>query len=110
MQFFQANLFSTRNRFGIREPIKSSSPLFANQLDLVLLPLLAFDRTGNRLGMGAGYYDRALQALVHQPSTRPRLIGLAHSFQEVESIQAQPWDVTLDAIITEDEYIPVSLP
>ncbi len=96
------------NRFGISEPRTIATPLYANQLTLILLPLVAFDRSGNRLGMGAGYYDRALQALKHQVGTRPLLIGLAHSFQEVEKIDAQTWDVPLDAILTDLEYIPVS--
>jgi len=114
MQFFRANAFDTyvghgvHNRYGIVEPKRTHSPIFANQLNVVLVPLVAFDRSGNRMGMGAGYYDRALSALNHQTSTRPWLIGLAHHFQEVEKLDAQAWDVPLDAIITDQEYIAVS--
>ncbi len=79
-----------------------------NAAQLVLVPLVAFDRNGNRMGMGAGYYDRALQALAHQTGTRPLLVGLAHAFQETTSLQAKPWDVPLDAILTDQECIPIS--
>ncbi len=108
MQFYAAKRCTTSNRFGISEPMAFSPPVFANQIDVILLPLVGFDRRGNRIGMGAGYYDRALQALAHQPSTKPLLIGLAHSFQEVDDIQPKPWDIPLDAILTDVEYIPIS--
>ena len=71
------------------------------------MPLVAFDRCGNRIGMGAGYYDRALQSLEYQTSTRPFLLGVAHHFQELESIEARSWDVPLDAILTDQEFIQV---
>ena len=63
------------------------------------MPLVAFDRAGNRLGQGGGYYDRALAG----PSDlRPVTIGVAHAFQQVESVPVEPWDVALDAVVTED--------
>lgn len=108
MQIYSANSINTFNRFGIAEPAPVGTPRHPNQLDLILLPLVAFDRAGNRLGMGAGYYDRALQALRHQTSSRPLLIGLAHSFQELDHIAPQPWDIPVDAILTDQEYIPIS--
>ena len=108
MRIYSANSIDTFNRFGIAEPKAIGTPLAANQLDLILMPLVAFDRRGNRMGMGAGYYDRALQALSRQTSTKPLLVGLAHSFQEVEHLQAEDWDVPVDAILTEKEYIPIA--
>ncbi len=108
MQFYSAKHVERQNRYGITEPKRTSPPIQANRVRAVLLPLVAFDRSGNRIGMGAGYYDRALRSLVHQGSTRPFLIGLAHSFQELVTIEAQDWDVPLDAILTDREYIPVS--
>ncbi len=108
MQIFPASRTTTKNRFGILEPQAIGSPLNANQVDIILLPLVGFDRHGNRLGMGAGYYDRALRALAHQTSTRPILIGLAHHFQELGFIESEKWDVPLDAILTDREYIRAS--
>jgi 5-formyltetrahydrofolate cyclo-ligase len=68
--------------------------------DLMLIPLSAFDRTGHRIGYGAGYYDRAIDRL-WQKGRDPRLIGIAFDCQEVPSVPAEPHDVRLDAILTE---------
>lgn len=76
--------------------------------DLILLPLLGFDRRGTRLGQGAGYYDRTIAALdaSRAPGTaRARRIGIAWSVQEVNSLPRDDWDLPLDAIITEREWI-----
>lgn len=82
---------------GFQQPISSQ---FILEPDLILLPLLGFDRSGNRIGQGAGHYDRAL-------ALRPAAmrIGIAWSVQEVGGIPADPWDVPLDAIMTEAEWI-----
>lgn len=95
------------NRFGIPEPVVPRSTwLRATHLDLVLMPLVAFDSQGNRLGMGGGFYDRALAYLLRRQSwRRPRLFGLAHGFQQVDSLPRQHWDVPLDGIITEQHII-----
>ncbi len=105
MHFLPADNGVQLSRFGISEPLPTTPPMPANRLDVILLPLVAFDRSGNRLGMGAGYYDRALSSLAHQPRTRPYLLGLAHHFQEVKSLNPSPWDVPLDAILTDQEFI-----
>jgi 5-formyltetrahydrofolate cyclo-ligase len=68
--------------------------------DVILMPLLGYDRTGNRLGQGAGHYDRALARL---PDALR--IGLGWSIQEFEALPADPWDMPLDAIATEAEWI-----
>ena len=90
-----------RNAFGIPEPIVSRVPIRLQELDAILVPLVAFDDQGNRLGMGAGFYDRALafRLLPNRPK-RPLLIGLAYDFQHCNSIESEYWDVPLDAIIT----------
>jgi len=91
------------NRFGIPEPdTVKHRQLPAWALDLILMPLVAFDSNGNRLGMGGGFYDRTLSYL-HQRSywQRPSLIGLAHACQEVAKIKPNSWDIPLDGIITE---------
>ena len=93
------------NRFGILEPQFSATtiaPIWT--LDLILLPLVAFDRSGSRIGMGGGFYDRTLAACANQPR-KPNLIGLAHGCQEVENISQQGWDIPLDQIITGREII-----
>lgn len=89
------------NRFGIAEPAWDPLRLIANtDLDLVLLPLVAFDAAGSRLGMGGGYYDRSF-AFRRQAGGRPWLIGLAYAFQEVPQLHRADWDVPLDGVLTE---------
>ncbi|RBP49628.1 5-formyltetrahydrofolate cyclo-ligase [Arenicella xantha] len=106
MRFYSANHRRT-NRWGIVEPIPTAPAASINQLDVILVPLVAFDRKGNRLGMGAGFYDRALQSLRHRANRRPLLVGVGHHFQEVNSLISKPWDIKLDAILTDREYIVV---
>jgi len=94
------------NRYGIPEPVTPREWFAPFQLDLVLVPLLAFDRRGHRLGHGGGYYDRSFAFLKDQARpTEPLLVGVGYAFQEVEQLAAQPWDVTLDYIATERELI-----
>lgn len=95
------------NRYGIPEPQCAPDALVeAAEIELVLLPLLAFDRRGHRLGTGAGYYDRSFAFLkeVERPAL-PLLVGVAYAFQEVESLSAEAWDVPLDFVATEHELI-----
>jgi 5-formyltetrahydrofolate cyclo-ligase len=97
------------NRFGIPEPIGPvRAPLNNRHLDVVLLPLVGFDRSGGRLGMGGGFYDTTFAAKHRgQGFKRPRLVGVAHSCQEVEALALASWDVPLDGIATEREYIAI---
>jgi 5-formyltetrahydrofolate cyclo-ligase len=91
----------TRNRFGIAEPV-DARPLRARQLDLLLLPLVGFDHEGYRLGMGGGFYDATLAFMRHRRNWRkPRLVGIAYECQRVESLPHDPWDMPLDAVLTE---------
>ena len=84
------------NRYGIEEPAAGAEQRPVHELDIVFMPLVAWDRTGHRLGMGGGYYDRTL---AH--TDRPVLVGLAYSGQELEEVPSEDWDITLDAVITE---------
>jgi 5-formyltetrahydrofolate cyclo-ligase len=85
-----------KNRYGIKEPDGSTDDArHPNDLDLILLPVVAFDKHGTRLGMGGGYYDRTLTNV-----TPTRLIGVAYDFQYQSFIQPDDWDVPLSAIIT----------
>lgn len=86
-----------RNRYGIVEP-RPSTIKTAGGMDIILLPLVGFDRQGHRLGMGAGFYDKTLSTL-RRP--RPLLIGIAFACQQVNQLPHDPWDIPLDAIITE---------
>ena len=70
-------------------------------LSLVLLPLVAFDAKGNRMGMGGGYYDRAFEFKQKTLSYLPRLIGLAHELQKKEQLPTESWDIPLFAIFTD---------
>lgn len=89
------------NRFQIPEPsIHSSYDLLASwELDLIVLPLVAFDPQGNRLGMGSGFYDRCCH-FRKSLCAPPWLIGLAFAFQEVTQLENRSWDVPLDAVVT----------
>ena len=92
------------NKFGNLEPsFNRRQCINVAYLNLVMMPLVGFDRTGNRLGMGKGYYDKTFAAK-SQSFRKPKLIGLAHSFQEAV-LTPNPWDVPLDAIYTEKEKI-----
>lgn len=91
------------NRYAIPEPDpRVSTPTHGLQLDMVLVPLLAFDADGNRLGMGGGFYDRTFAfRMRNERWRRPLLIGIAHELQRLHKVHKNPWDVPLDAVITE---------
>ncbi|WP_349918366.1 5-formyltetrahydrofolate cyclo-ligase [Aeromonas veronii] len=89
-----------RNRFGIPEPeLDMSQVVPHSMLDIICTPLVAFDATGNRLGMGGGYYDRTL-ASWHEHRLGPLPLGLAHDCQQVDSVPQEQWDVPLPQILT----------
>lgn len=88
------------NHYGILEPINREW-LAAERLDLVLLPLLGFDQMGNRLGTGGGYYDRTFQFLNHTQKRPCYLMGVGFSEQYIEQLSRDPWDIQLDAVLTE---------
>jgi 5-formyltetrahydrofolate cyclo-ligase len=94
-----------RNRFHIEEPCIHTRHLTPPWgLDLILLPLVAFDPQGNRLGMGGGYYDRTLAYLASRKFWRkPKLIGIAHELQKVNILEKKVWDIPLDGVVTEEE-------
>lgn len=91
------------NRFGIHEHW-SPHRLRAQRLDVLFMPLVGFDAQGNRLGMGGGFYDASLAYLRHRRAFRkPKLVGVAYDFQKVDSLPKEPWDVPLDAVLTDRE-------
>ena len=105
---FQRQTPLVENRYGIAEPCLKQATLAPPwSLDIILMPLVGFDRRGNRMGMGGGYYDRTLAFVAAGNSPAPRLVGLAHSCQEVSSISTHNWDIPLNNIITDREIICV---
>ncbi|TAN08627.1 MAG: 5-formyltetrahydrofolate cyclo-ligase [Rhodanobacteraceae bacterium] len=97
----------TSNHFGIPEPdAPAAARRGAHTLDVILLPLLAFDRLGHRLGTGGGWYDRSLAFLNGKPRpATPLLVGVGYAFQQVGSVPVADWDVGLDYVATEAELL-----
>ncbi len=96
------------NIFSILQPKVDPAKLYTpQQLDVILMPLVAFDKQGNRLGMGGGFFDQSLRHLRYRKYyKKPKLIGIAHHFQESKQLPTAPWDIPLDQIITELFTIP----
>ena len=86
-----------KNKFGIWEPkLNVQNVLPLDELDILFTPLVAFDKQGNRLGMGGGFYDRTLQ---HWQKYSFIPVGLAHQCQQVEQLPTEAWDVPLHQIL-----------
>ena len=90
----------TDGPFGIKEPKVFSSVPF-EEIDLFIVPVVAVDRSGNRIGWGFGYYDGLLR------SQKKPIVALAYKFQVVDSIEPSETDVAVDYIVTEDEIIKI---
>ena len=89
----------SENKFGILEPhVSRTLAVTPSQLDIMLIPLVAFDEHGTRIGMGGGFYDRALMNV-----RTPLLVGVAYEFQRQAYIEPDPWDVPLNVVITEQQ-------
>lgn len=87
-----------KNNYGIQEPsLDEASVLDVGQLDLVIVPGLAFDKLGNRLGYGGGYYDRFIPKL----SETAKTVALCYGFQLVEEVPVDPFDQKIQLILTE---------
>jgi len=91
------------NFYGLQEPAPDAPVIDPRALSLVFTPLVAFDRQGNRVGMGKGYYDRTFAFLREEGVGSPVLVGLAHEIQRVDNLEAAPWDVPLGGIITGEQ-------
>ncbi|MEP4148970.1 MAG: 5-formyltetrahydrofolate cyclo-ligase [Halioglobus sp.] len=87
-----------KNRFGIPEPQTATSN--ADELEIILLPLVAWDAQGQRLGMGGGYYDSSLAA-----ASNVIKVGVAFELQRVDALVTEPWDIRMDFIATESRLI-----
>lgn len=91
-----------KNKYSILEPnIEGKKSIPLENLDIIFIPLVAFDKNGNRLGRGGGYYDRTLA--LRNNAKKPLFIGLAYEFQKMDHIEPQPWDIPMDFVVTENE-------
>ena len=94
------------NRYGIFEPVVPQSEwIEAGQLDFVITPLVAFDESCNRIGVGGGFYDRSFSFLNdsknNSEESNVQLVGFAFELQKVKSIKTNDWDIPLSAVATE---------
>jgi len=87
--------------FGILEPKVGTEPVPLHRIDMILLPGVAFDGRGHRLGYGKGFYDRALAA----PGNRAKRVGMAYDFQLVEQLPVFGHDMQLDLLVTETQVL-----
>jgi 5-formyltetrahydrofolate cyclo-ligase len=97
-RLWQADTVLVKNSFGISEP-QESTPISIHDFDMLVMPLVGYDLCGNRLGIGAGYYDRHLESLRESPA--PLRVGLAYSLQEVSPIKENNWDIPLHGVVNE---------
>jgi len=101
---YQLDSKLTNNRFGIPEvDLLPNHAIAVSKLDLVLMPLVAFNAKGQRLGMGGGFYD-ATFAHLKNAKKRPLFIGLAYDFQMTVEIPNDPWDILLDGVCTPKKF------
>jgi len=102
IRFYPLTGKTSRGVFGIAVPRRMGRPLSPRWLDLIVVPLVGVDAEGRRLGMGGGFYDRALGfRRVRRHWAGPHLVGLAFDNQRAPSGFADPWDVRLDSLATE---------
>ena len=109
LRFYPLTGRMRRGAFGISVPSEHATPVAPRWLPMIVVPLVGIDGTGRRLGMGGGFYDRALAfRRVRRDWRGPCLVGFAFDCQKTDSVLADPWDVRLDALATESglEYFP----
>lgn len=82
--------------FSIEEP-SGDDIVSPDRIDLIIVPAVAYDRSGNRVGRGKGFYDRLLA------TTRAFTVGVAYDFQLVYEIETEPFDIPVDMVITESQ-------
>ncbi|CAH0992873.1 5-formyltetrahydrofolate cyclo-ligase [Sinobacterium norvegicum] len=91
-----------RNRYNIQEPLRRTRRITSlKTLDLLIMPLVGFDRYRNRIGMGGGFYDRALSFKQRHKHKKPSLFAIAHQFQQCQPLSPQSWDVRVDKVISD---------
>lgn len=106
---YTAQTTLVKNKYGINEPkLDVGNIISVHSLDILFTPLVAFDKYGNRLGMGGGFYDRTLAFWYKDyqinKKTTPYPIGLAHNCQQVENLPSEHWDIPLPEIVTPAQH------
>jgi len=96
-----------KNHLGIPEvDLPVNYAIAVSKIDLILMPLVAFDNKGNRLGMGGGFYDATLAHLCNKQAakqtTKPLCLGIAYQQQMVDTIPTQDWDFVLHGVMTQE--------
>lgn len=100
---YEKDTVMVENQFSIKEPkLDITQIILAQHLDIIFTPLVAFDNTGARLGMGGGFYDRTLSRCNRTGSSKagPYAIGLAHDCQQINTVPTEYWDIPLPEILT----------
>lgn len=108
---YRADSVLVNNKFGIAEPQHSANdavPLL--QLDVICVPLVGFDSTGQRIGMGGGFYDRLLAPWYQGQLAHLRPVGIAHNCQHLPVLPAATWDIPLPMVITPSKLWQFSIP
>lgn len=93
------------NSYGILEPLKESAGINPNELDLIVVPGVAFDRNGGRMGYGAGFYDRYFIKINKDNVKRITKLALAYDFQVIDKVPMDEQDIPVNYVITEKEFI-----
>lgn len=102
IRFYPLTAGTRKGTFGIRVPSRAQRPVSTRWFDLIVVPLVGIDGAGRRLGMGGGFYDRAMSfRRVRRRWRGPQMVGFAFDCQRAESVHAQAWDLRLDALATE---------
>lgn len=107
MNAVKINDFSNlvESRYGILEPKKEEPFIDPNELDLIVVPGVAFDKNGGRIGYGAGYYDRYFKRINEENKSRIIKLALIYDFQLIDEVPTDEEDVLIDAVLTEKQFI-----
>ncbi len=105
---YMPDTLMVENKYRIKEPrLECGNIVPVKELDIILMPLVGFDKNGNRLGMGGGFYDRTL-AFTKKSPKKPILMGIAHDVQQVNELPIASWDIPLDIIVTPNHILSVN--
>ncbi|NME84205.1 5-formyltetrahydrofolate cyclo-ligase [Clostridium sp. SM-530-WT-3G] len=94
-----------KSKYGALEPKKDEAFINPNDLDLIVVPGVAFDKNGGRIGYGAGFYDRYFKRINDENKSRIMKLVLAYDFQLMDKVPTDKEDVSIDAVITEKQFI-----